>query len=140
MRLQTRSREEPEVNLAPLIDIVFLLLIFFMVSTTFQRETEISIELPEASGPAIKADKKTIEIGVDDKGRYFVNKKEVINTQIDTLKRAIQEAAGDNKKPRIILSADRKSTHQSVITAMDAVRQLGFVNMTFATSKPKDGN
>jgi len=140
MRLQTRQREEPDVNLTPLIDVVFLLLIFFMVSTTFNRETEISIELPEASGPQIKSDKKTVEISIDDKGRYFVNKKEVINTQLETLKRAIQEAAGDDKKPRIILSADRNTTHQSVISAMDAVRQLGFVNMTFATSKPKDGN
>jgi biopolymer transport protein ExbD len=140
MRLQFRTREEPDVNLTPLIDVVFLLLIFFMVSTTFERETEISIELPEASGPQIKTDKKVVEISIDDKGRYFVNKKEVINTQIDTLKRAITEAAGDDKKPRIILSADRKTTHQAVISAMDAVRQLGFVNMTFATSKPKDGN
>jgi biopolymer transport protein ExbD len=140
MRLQFRNREEPDVNLTPLIDVVFLLLIFFMVSTTFERETEISIELPEASGPQIKTDKKVVEISIDDKGRYFVNKKEVINTQIETLKRAVQEAAGDDKKPHIILSADRKTTHQAVISAMDAVRQLGFVNMTFATSKPKDGN
>lgn len=141
MRLQpNKQREEPDVNLTPLIDVVFLLLIFFMVSTTFERETEISIELPEASGPQIKTEKTVVEISIDEKGRYFVNKKEVINTQLDTLKRAVQEAAGSEKKPRIILSADRMSTHQAVITAMDAVRQLGFVNMTFATSKPKDGN
>jgi len=140
MRLQNRRREEPDVNLTPLIDVVFLLLIFFMVSTTFERETEISIELPEASGPQIETEKKVVEISIDDKGRYFVNKKEVLNTQLETLKRAIQAAAGDAEKPRIILSADRNTPHQAVISAMDAARQLGFVNLTFATSKPSDGN
>jgi len=138
MRLQNRRREEPDVNLTPLIDVVFLLLIFFMVSTTFQRETEISIDLPEASGPQMQAKKKEVEISIDAKGRYFVNQQEVVNTQVETLKRAIQQAAGDQKKPRIILSADRMTPHQSVIRAMDAARQLGFVNMTFATTKPSD--
>lgn len=136
MRLQSRRTEEPDVNLTPLIDVVFLLLIFFMVSTTFQRETEISIELPEASGKPMQAEKHMVEIGIDAKGRYFVNGKEIINTQIDTLKRAISEAAGEQKKPQVIISADRDTPHHSVITAMDAARQLGFVNLTFATTKP----
>lgn len=140
MRLQTRRREDPDVNLTALIDVVFLLLIFFMVSTTFERETEISIELPEASGQPIQTEKQLVEISIDAKGRYFVNKKEVINTQIDTLKRAIQEAAGGQKKPQVILSADRNTPHQAVITAMDAARQLGFVNLTFATNKPGSEN
>lgn len=140
MRLQNRRREEPDVNLTPLIDVVFLLLIFFMVSTTFERETEISIELPEASGPQLTSEKKVVEISIDAKGRYFVNKNEVVNTKLETLKRAIEQAAGDEKKPRVILSADRNTPHQSVITAMDAARQLGFVNLTFATSKPASGN
>ncbi|MCW8829870.1 MAG: biopolymer transporter ExbD [Gammaproteobacteria bacterium] len=140
MRLQFRRREEPDVNLTPLIDVVFLLLIFFMVSTTFERETEISIELPEASGPALQGEKRVVEISIDEKGRYFVNRQEVINTQPETLKRAIAAAAGDEQKPRVILSADRNTPHQSVISAMDVARQLGFVNLTFATSKPAEGN
>lgn len=140
MRLQSRRTEEPDVNLTALIDVVFLLLIFFMVSTTFERETEISIELPEASGQPLQSEKQVVEISIDAKGRYFVNKHEVINTQIDTLKRAIQEAAGGQEKPRLILSADRNTPHQSVITAMDAARQLGFVNLTFATNKPDNSN
>lgn len=138
MQLQSRRREEPDVNLTPLIDVVFLLLIFFMVSTTFERETEISIELPEASGQPMQTEKQVVEISIDAQGRYFVNKQEVINTQIDTLKRAIQEAAGGQEKPQVILSADRNTPHQAVITAMDAARQLGFVNLTFATNKPDD--
>jgi biopolymer transport protein ExbD len=136
MRLQTRQTEEPDVNLTPLIDVVFLLLIFFMVSTTFERETEISIELPEASGQPLQSEQQVVEISIDEKGRYFVNKNEVINTRIDTLKRAIEEAAGGQEKPRVILSADRNTPHQSVVRAMDAARQLGFVNLTFATTKP----
>jgi biopolymer transport protein ExbD len=140
MRLQSRRTEEPDVNLTPLIDVVFLLLIFFMVSTTFQRETEISIELPEASGKPMQSEKQKVEISIDAKGRYFVNGKEVINTQVDTLKRAIQDAAGEQEKPQLILSADRNTPHQAVITAMDAARQLGFVNLTFATNKPENNN
>jgi biopolymer transport protein ExbD len=139
MQLQSRRTEEPDVNLTSLIDVVFLLLIFFMVSTTFNRETEINIKLPEASGQPMQTEKKVIEISIDAKGRYFVNKKEVINTKVDTLKRAIEEAVGDNKKPQVILSADRMTPHQAVITAMDAARQLGLVNLTFATTKPGSG-
>ena len=136
MRLQGKRREEPDVNLTPLIDVVFLLLIFFMVSTTFDRETEISIELPESSGKPLENKRQLVEISIDEKGRYFVNKEEVINTQIDTLKLAIKKAAGDEAKPRLLLSADKATPHQAVITAMDAARQLGFVSLTFATSAP----
>lgn len=136
MKFQSPRSDEPEINLTPLIDVVFLLLIFFMVSTTFERETEITIELPEASGEQLETEKRVVEISIDAKGRYYVNKQEVINTAIDTLKRAIQKAAGDADEPQIILSADRNTPHQAVITAMDASRQLGFVHLTFATSKP----
>jgi biopolymer transport protein ExbD len=136
MNLQPKRREEPDVNLTPLIDVVFLLLIFFMVSTTFERETEISIELPEASGKQVQNQRQLVEISIDAKGRYFVNKEEVINTQLETLKQAIKKAAGDEEKPRVLLSADKATPHQAVITAMDAARQLGFVNLTFATSAP----
>lgn len=136
MRLQGKRREEPDVNLTPLIDVVFLLLIFFMVSTTFDRETELNIELPEASGKPVENQRPLVEITIDEKGRYFVNKEEVINTQLETLKQAIKKAAGDAEKPRLLLSADKAAQHQAVIMAMDAARQLGFVNLTFATSAP----
>jgi biopolymer transport protein ExbD len=136
MNLKPQRREEPDVNLTPLIDVVFLLLIFFMVSTTFERENEISLELPEASGKQVENQRLPVEITIDAKGRYFINKVEVINTELETLKRAIKKAAGDEEKPRILLSADKATPHQAVITAMDAARQLGFVNLTFATSAP----
>jgi biopolymer transport protein ExbD len=138
MRLQSRRAEDPDLNLTPLIDVVFLLLIFFMVSTTFERDTEISLELPEASGEALKTEQVVIEISIDAQGRYYVNQQELINTQIDTIKRAIQQARGDEERPQVILSADRQTPHQAVITAMDAARQLGLVNLTFATNSPSE--
>jgi biopolymer transport protein ExbD len=139
MKFQANRREEPDVNLTPLIDVVFLLLIFFMVSTTFNRETEIAIELPEASGEILQDERKVVEISIDSEGRFFVNQQEVINTRLETLKQAIARAAGDEAKPQVILSADRRTPHQAVITAMDAARQLGFVHLTFATSQPSEG-
>lgn len=138
MSWQSRPVQEPEVNLTPLIDVVFLLLIFFMVSTTFERETEISVQLPEATGQVLETEQKVIEVTIDAKGRYYVNRQELVNTQFDTLKRAMEKAAGGAEKPQVILSADRNARHESVVTAMDAAAQLGFVNVTIATSKPKE--
>lgn len=139
MKFRRSEREQPDVNLTPLIDVVFLLLIFFMVSTTFERETQISVELPEAAGDALEAEPQVVEITIDREGRYFVNRQEVVNTQIETLKRAIREVAEGLEEPQVILSADQKTPHQAVITAMDAARQVGLVNMTFATSRPDEG-
>lgn len=140
MKFQRSRTESPDVNLTSLIDVVFLLLIFFMVSTTFNRETEISIELPEAEGEVLKSERKIVEISIDGEGRFYVNQQEVINTKLETLKQAIAKAAGDERKPQIILSADRRTPHQAVITAMDASRQLGYMHLTFATSEPGEGN
>lgn len=128
-----RRREDPDVNLTPLIDVVFLLLIFFMVSTTFTQESEISIELPQASGEASKEEKRLIDISIDAQGRYFVNQQQLINTQLMTLKRAMQQQAGALKSPRLVISADRRTPHEAVVKAMDAARQLGYVHLTFAT-------
>ena len=138
MALKLPPKDEPDVNLTPLIDVVFLLLIFFMVSTTFDKESAISIELPEASGKPVQSAPKTIEIEIDAKGKYYINQQEVINTQLDTLKSAIKKVAGDQKNPPLVISADGKTPHQSVIRAMDAARQLGFVHMTFATKLPEE--
>ena len=140
MRLQRPRREEPEVNLTSLIDVVFLLLIFFMISTTFNRETEIKIDLPKATGQKFEQAQHSVEISIDAKGRYYVNQTPVVNTQIETLMRAIKSAAGDAKDPQVILSADRMTPHQAVITAMDAARQLGFAHLTFTTTKPAKDN
>lgn len=135
-----RRREEPDVNLTPLIDVVFLLLIFFMVSTTFTQESEISIELPQASGETSKEEKRLVEISIDAQGRYFVNQQQLINTQLATLKRAMQQQAGTRKSPKLIISADRRTPHEAVVKAMDAARQLGYVHLTFATQNVSNGS
>ena len=137
MNLRPQRRESPELNLTPLIDVVFLLLIFFMVSTTFDKEARIKVELPEAATQDEKTeDVPLIDITVDATGRYFVNQKEVINTEIATLKRAIEKEAGDRRDQPVIINADANARHQSVIKVMDAASQLGFVNMTFSAKQP----
>lgn len=135
MKLADRRAEEPQLNLTPLIDVVFLLLIFFMVSTTFNRESEISIDLPESSGEAVQAEQQVVEVSIDSEGRYFINQQPVANTQLDTLKRALRQASADQKDPQLIISADAKTPHQAVISAMDAARQVGLVRLTFATKQ-----
>ena len=135
---QSQTEEEPQLNLTPLIDVVFLLLIFFMVSTTFNKQSEISIELPEASGKPLKTDKFVIEIEIDNQGRYFVNQQRVKDNKVTTLKRAIRLTQGQKKNPQLIISSDRNTPYQAVITAMDAARQLGLVNLTFATKQVEE--
>ena len=133
--LRTKRDNDLELNITPLIDVVFLLLIFFMVSTTFQRESEITIELPESSGDAVETEKTVIEISIDNQGRYFVNQRRIKDTDIKTLKKAIEITRGDAKEPKLIISADKMTPHQSVVRAMDAARQLGLVHLTFATKQ-----
>jgi biopolymer transport protein ExbD len=137
MNFRHRKHEDLDVNITPLIDVVFLLLIFFMVSTTFDRQSELNIELPEASGEVTESENKDIEIFINASGTFNINGNEVINTQMDSLLRALREAAGNNTDPRVIISADKKTTHQSVMTAMDAARQMGFVHITFTAVKPE---
>ena len=133
-----RHRKEPiDINITPMIDVVFLLLIFFMVTTTFNRETELKVTLPEAQGTE-KPDAKVLEITIDGKGVYYVNKKEVINSRLETLKKAIKLAAEDSKNIPVVINADAKTPHQSVISALDAAGQLGLVHISFATKAPPE--
>ena len=135
---QSQTDDEPQLNLTPLIDVVFLLLIFFMVSTTFNKQSEITIELPEASGKPLKSEKFVIEIEIDNQGRYFVNQQRVKDNKVSTLKRAIRLTQGQKKNPQLIISSDRNTPYQAVVTAMDAARQLGLVNLTFATKQVEE--
>lgn len=135
MNLQQHRRDDLDVNITPLIDIVFLLLIFFMVSTTFERESEIDVTLPEAAIDAPQEQSDVIEIVVSSEGMFFINGKRVINKQVSTLKQALLKVANGREDPPIIISADAHATHQAVVTVMDAARQLGFVHLSFATSQ-----
>ena len=136
---QSRSEEDPEVNLTPLIDVVFILLIFFMVSTTFQKESELKIELPEASGEPAEERKELLEIVIDADGHYFIDEQQVVNTELDTLKRAISKSIGDQTELPVVIRADRLTPYESVVRVMDATAQLGLVHMSLATNQPESG-
>ncbi len=130
-----QKKQEVVVNLTPLIDVVFLLLIFFMVSTSFTRETQIKLDLPKASVEPLETKIDSLEISIDKEGRYFVNGKGLVNTSIDTLKRAIDPILKENKNISVIISADSNTPYQSVVTAMDATSQLGVSNLKMATQR-----
>ncbi len=135
MNLRQFRRKSIDINLTPLIDVVFLLLIFFMVSTTFNRETEISVDLPDASATTLPTDVQPIEITISEDGRYYINQQLVINTQIKTLRSALTKVLGDRQNPPLTIIADAKTPHQSVVTAMDVARQLGLVHISIATQQ-----
>lgn len=135
MNFQSKNRDDVELNITPLIDVVFLLLIFFMVSTTFERESELNITLPEASKEITQAKPDAINIAIDANSRIYVNDKELINSNVSTIKQAIHDQMGNLEDVSIIISADAETNHQSVIKAMDAARQLGLLRITFATQK-----
>ena len=137
MKFQRSLKEEVSVNLTPLIDVVFLLLIFFMVTTTFSRNTNILINLPEASGEAVEQQPVEIEILIAQNGTYSVNGRQLVNSQIETLMRVVAEVSGGDNSIPMIITADANTTHQSVVTAMDAVAQLGFTSLNIATREPE---
>ncbi len=128
-----------DINVTSLIDVVLLLLIFFMVSTTFLNPSHINLTLPKASNSSTEREKpRTIEVSVDKEGRYAVNGQMLVNSQPATLKRALGEAARDLKEPPIVVQADAQATHQSVIRVLDVASQLGLVHISFATETPPD--
>jgi biopolymer transport protein ExbD len=135
----TRPRDDPEINFIPLIDVLLVILIFLMVTTTYQRVAELQITLPEADAEQLKERPKEINVGVDAQGRYVINRTVFTFTTAAALSDALKEAAGDAKDPVVIISADAKATHQSVIHVMEAARTAGFIHITFATqsSPPK---
>jgi biopolymer transport protein ExbD len=136
VRFARRSRAEVEVNLTPLIDVVFLLLIFFMVSTTFTKETHISIDLPEADGDAVRLADKQIEISITRAGEFAINEVALIRHDLASLKSAIDKVSGGDTAMPMIITADAATPHQSVVTAMDAAGQLGFVQLSITTKNP----
>jgi biopolymer transport protein ExbD len=138
VKFARRARQEVDINLTPLIDVVFLLLIFFMVSTTFTRETHLSIDLPEASSQASRATDTQIEITVTREGDYAINGVSLVNRDAQTLRMGIEKvSAGDNAIPMII-TADSATPHQSVVTALDVAGQLGFSHLSITTKLAAD--
>jgi biopolymer transport protein ExbD len=139
MRLSLRPRTPPEVNLTSLIDVVLLLLIFFMVSTSFVKESKITISLPQADNSAIVEETPgRIDIMITETGNYLVNGRELINSRPETLRNAIQKVSDGNNDLPLTISADANATHQKVVTAMDVAGRLGFVQISIATLNDPD--
>lgn len=137
MKFRRRRKAEGGINLTPLIDVVFLLLIFFMVSTTFTKETRLEITLPEAEGVASEQAAQQIDIVINREGSFQINGKPLINRDLETLIKGLkQESAGDSTLP-VIITADANTPHQAVVTAMEAAGKLGFSKLNIATQKPQ---
>jgi len=137
VNFKRQAREELNLNLTPLIDIVFLLLIFFMVSTTFTKENHLAVNLPEASGEVADAPKKLVEVVVDRDGQYSVNGQRLVNDRLVTLKQAIEKVSEGDRTLQFVITADAKTPHQSVVQAMDAAGQLGFAKLSITSKQPK---
>jgi biopolymer transport protein ExbD len=135
MKMQTRKpKDDPEINLISLIDIALLLVIFFMLTSTFMQEGRLKIELPQASlAPTNKQKVDPIVVTVTQTGSYRVNDRELINSSPDTLRAAILEVAGADRDKPVTVRADGRATHQSVVSAMDVLGKLGFVRLNIAT-------
>ena len=132
------SREEPEINLIALIDVLLVILIFLMVTTSYAKFSELQINLPQAGGDTSKTQAKAINVTVDASEHYGINNRGIPFTGVETLAAALKDAAGDQTDPVIVINADAKAPHQSVINIMEAARQAGYGRITFTTqSQPK---
>lgn len=128
-----RSREEPEINLIPMIDVLLVILIFMMVTTSYAKYSELQINLPQAGGEAAASQVKPINVAIDATEHYAINDGEIRFTGVPVLADALKKAAGDQTDPVIVINADAKTPHQAVINVMEAARQAGFGRITFAT-------
>ncbi len=141
MNLKPRRNEEPEINVTSLIDVVLLLVVFFMLSSNFTAEGRLRIRLPQASSvPTEQRSSEALVVTVSASGTYLVNGRELINSSPDTLREAIVKIAGDGARTGpVTIRADGRASHQAVVTAMDVLGRLGFTQMNLATIKPSPG-
>jgi biopolymer transport protein ExbD len=135
MNFRPTYRDEIDVNITPLIDVVFLLLIFFMVSTTFQKESELQVQLPEATTTTEQQSQATIEIVISPSGEYFISGQGLINNKMSTLRSALRKVTEGRIDTLLVIRADGRAPHQSVVTAMDVAAQLGLMKLSIATSQ-----
>ena len=139
MRFRRRAKTRQEVNVTPLIDVVFLLLIFFMVSTTFTKETHLVVNLPEADAAPSETVPESIDIMITAEGNYFLNGIALVNQQIKTLVAGLKQISEGRTDMALTISADANTPHRAVVTAMDAAGRLGFVNLSILTLEPVQG-
>ncbi len=139
MKLSSRANDsEPEINLTSLIDVIFVLIIFFVATTTFNQRSTMKLQLPTAQATAQAAPGEPLTVLVDAQGRYFIGENEVLKSDVGSLKEAIVAVAGQDRSMPVVLRADARTPHQFVITAMDALGQLGFVKLSIATTPEKN--
>lgn len=137
MKFRRQKRDEEFINLTSLIDVVFILLIFFMVSTSFTKESHLVVSLPEATGEVPQTPPEQIEILIMSDGSYAINGQALVNTKIETLKSALEKISSGNNKAPLVITADAKTPHQAVVQAMDAAGQLGFAHLSITTRQPE---
>lgn len=133
MRLQVRRADELELNLISLVDVVLLLVIFFMLTTTFVQESHLRVDLPKADATTSESTLQPIVVTVSTQGSYRVNGRALVNNQRETLAAALKQVAGDSTRDPLTIRADARATHQSVVTAMDVAARLGFSQVNIAT-------
>lgn len=138
MRISKPENENRKLNLTPLIDVVFLLLIFFMVSTTFEKQAKLKIELPEASANPAPASAHELVIAISQKGVFFVNNNELVNAKPQSLQNALQKLAEDARDMPVIIKADANVAHKHVVMAMDVLGNMGFEKVSMATTQSKE--
>lgn len=133
MKLQVKRSDEVELNLISLVDVVLLLVIFFMLSTSFVQDARLRVELPKAGSAAVERSAQPIIITISAQGSYRVNDRALVNNERATLSAALRQVAGDSRQEPVTLRADARATHQSVVTAMDVAAKLGFTQVNIAT-------
>lgn len=135
MRIRDRRAEDvPEINLVPLIDVILVLIIFFVITTTFDARSVLKLELPRATGERNDAQGTSLSLLINADGRYFVEDREALRTDVESLKRTLVEVAGDDRERTVLLRADARTPWQAVVTAYDALGQLGFTRIANATA------
>jgi biopolymer transport protein ExbD len=133
MNFRPRPKEEPEINLIPFIDVLLVVLIFLMLTTTYSKFTEMQLKLPVADAEVQRDHPKEVIVAISSDGRYMVNRQPVAGRSVEAMAAALTEAAKAGKESVIVISADATATHQSVITVMEAARRSGLSQITFAT-------
>jgi biopolymer transport protein ExbD len=134
LNFRKKDVAELELNLTPLIDVVFLLLIFFMVTTTFQKQSELQIKLPQASAK-IEQTKTPLEVVINEEGNFFINNKEILFKDRITLMQTLARLTNGNTKQPLVIRADARTPHQAVVTVMDVAGKIGLVKISIATTK-----
>lgn len=139
MKLRSRKWEDPELNIISLVDVVLMLLVFFMMTTHFIQNTSLSIELPTASAAPVTTSATGIEVAIDADGRYYVNNRPVPGVSPEAVRAALLAAAGERRDQPILLRADARATQQSVVTVLDAAGALGFTRLDILTAPSASG-